>query len=264
MNRWQQRLSEIEGGGSPTPSAEVVQFGQSVQYTQTGPPDLNIGHIGQIGQLAQTAAPTPPPLLTGRPDTSPSVTFDAAPCGHVSGGAARPEWLEAVDRIVSSPCPEGIAPQRWTVICRGVEKFAWEWAERAMALGWDFAELFDLQDPFVNTSLQGASWFVGASTVTAVTADAITLRNNGGATSRIYRKREPRDEELEAAIAFLQRELANGPRNAFDLEAEASDVGISRENIARARTRLGVDSRQLPGCPRKWRLPAEVDGRPAP
>jgi hypothetical protein len=57
-----------------------------------------------------------------------------------------------------------------------------------MALGWTFAELFALREPFANVSLQGAAWFIGDSTVTAVTADAITLRTANGATQRLYRR----------------------------------------------------------------------------
>jgi hypothetical protein len=57
-----------------------------------------------------------------------------------------------------------------------------------MSLGWTFDKLFALVEPFANMSLQGAAWFVGDSTVTAVTADAITLRTEGGGTQRIYRK----------------------------------------------------------------------------
>ena len=51
-----------------------------------------------------------------------------------------------------------------------------------------FEELFALAEPFANVSLQGAEWFIGGSTITAVTADAITLRTIGGATQRIYRR----------------------------------------------------------------------------
>jgi hypothetical protein len=58
----------------------------------------------------------------------------------------------------------------------------------ATSLGWSFEELFALREPFVNGSLQGAAWFIGDSTVTAVTTDAITLRTEGGATQRIFRK----------------------------------------------------------------------------
>ena len=30
-----------------------------------------------------------------------------------------------------------------------------------MSLGWTFAELFAVAEPFANVSLQGAAWFVG-------------------------------------------------------------------------------------------------------
>ena len=69
----------------------------------------------------------------------------------------------------------------------GVEQVARGWTAKAMALGWTFEELFALRDPFANGSLQGAGWFVGDKTVTAVTADAITLRSASGSTTRIYR-----------------------------------------------------------------------------
>lgn len=68
------------------------------------------------------------------------------------------------------------------------KQFAQQWSAKARSLGWTFDELFALREPRANVSLQGAAWFVGDSTVTAVTADAITLRTQGGATQRVYRK----------------------------------------------------------------------------
>jgi hypothetical protein len=63
-----------------------------------------------------------------------------------------------------------------------------DWTVTTVSLGWTFEELFNLREPFANVTIQGATWFVGSSTVTAVTADAITLLTEGGATQRIYRK----------------------------------------------------------------------------
>ena len=63
------------------------------------------------------------------------------------------------------------------------------------------------------------------------------------------------DQELDAARAFLETELANGPRNAVDIEARADREGVTSAALARARSRLGVITRQPPGCPRTWRLP---------
>jgi hypothetical protein len=84
--------------------------------------------------------------------------------------------------------PTACPPNRWVSACGGIEQFARGWAAKAMSLGWTFEELFARAAPFANASLQGAAWFVGDLTVTAVTADAITLRTEGGATQRIYRK----------------------------------------------------------------------------
>jgi hypothetical protein len=59
---------------------------------------------------------------------------------------------------------------------------------KAKSLGWTFEDLFALREPFANFSIQGAAWFVGDSAVTAITSDTITLRTEGGAMQRIYRK----------------------------------------------------------------------------
>jgi hypothetical protein len=71
-----------------------------------------------------------------------------------------------------------------------------------MALGWTFEELFALRDPFANGSLQGAGWFVGDKTITAVTADTITLRSASGSTTRIYRAM---DVSTPAALKLKER-----------------------------------------------------------
>jgi hypothetical protein len=98
------------------------------------------------------------------------------------------EWREAIEQLLSRPRPLAESNERWARACRGAEQFAGGWAAKAISLGWSLDELFAFAEPFANVSLQGAVWFVGDSTVTAVTADAITLGTEGGATQRIYRK----------------------------------------------------------------------------
>jgi hypothetical protein len=99
-----------------------------------------------------------------------------------------PDWREAIEELLSRPRPLAETDERWARACRGTKQFARGWAAKAMSLGWSPDELFAFVNPFTNVSLQGAAWFVGDSTITAVTADAITLRTEGGATQRIYRK----------------------------------------------------------------------------
>jgi hypothetical protein len=219
-------------------------------------------YLGRLKSVLTENTYTPP---TDRTDRSPFVSSVSAAgtqfsefCDREARPAAKPvpEWFEAIYPLLSRSCPDGVAPQRWTVLTGEVEHFAQQWAEKAMSLGWTFEELFALRDPFANASLQGAAWFIGDSTVTAVTADAITLRTQGGATQRAYRKSVPRDDVLEAAIALLEVELTDGAwHNSFKLEVKADAAGITLEDLARARHRLGVESRQWPGTPRKWRLP---------
>jgi hypothetical protein len=115
-------------------------------------------------------------------------TFGTAPRAYPN------EWSDAIDRLLSRPCPDAVSAKDWACACRGVEQFARGWAAKAIALGWTFEELFALRDPFANGSLQGAGWFVGDKTVTAVTADAITLRSASGSTTRVYRTPKPQNE----------------------------------------------------------------------
>jgi hypothetical protein len=92
-------------------------------------------------------------------------------------------WSEHLYEFLLRPRPEGTSIERWACAWRGVEQFARGWAASAMSLGWSFDDLFAFAEPFANMSLQGAAWFVGDSTVTAVTTDAITLRIEDGGSS---------------------------------------------------------------------------------
>jgi hypothetical protein len=144
-------------------------------------------HFVRIEQIEQRAESRPPPRTTL---AHPAVETALRPYPDIPG-----EWSDAIERLVSRPCPEAESTERWACACRGVERFAQQWTAKTKSLGWTFEELFALREPFANVSLQGAAWFVGDSTVTAVTAAAITLHTEGGATQRIYRKSEPHYSE---------------------------------------------------------------------
>jgi hypothetical protein len=123
---------------------------------------------------------------TDKTDKGASVSF-VSPSGtpfstQGADAATDVEWLR------SYPCPEGFPPDRWQRLRDGAVRFAEEWADKALTLGWSREELFNVDEPFANVSMQGAAWFIGDSTVTAVTADAITLRTISGATLRLYRR----------------------------------------------------------------------------
>ena len=95
---------------------------------------------------------------------------------------------EAAERIRALACPADFSCTRWQILQNGAARFAEEWGERALALGWTSDELFAFAEPFARVDLQGACWFVGDATVAAPTADAVTLRRASGATLKIYRR----------------------------------------------------------------------------
>jgi hypothetical protein len=101
---------------------------------------------------------------------------------------AAANWRGRLRELPSTQCPDALSPDRWTILLDGVERFARDWAVKTISLGWTFEDLFAFREPFANVSLQGAAWFIGSSTVTAVTAHAITLRTESGSIPRIYRK----------------------------------------------------------------------------
>jgi hypothetical protein len=164
MNRWRQRLAEIDRDSAVT---QVVQNVQNVQNTR---PSRHFVQIEQIEQPARSPSP---------------------PCAIVAAlpSERRDDWRERLREVLSKPRSEHVPTERWASAYQGVEQFVKGWAAKAANLGWTFDELFACAEPFANVSLHGAAWFVGDSTVTAVTADAITLRTKSGATQRIYRMR---------------------------------------------------------------------------
>jgi hypothetical protein len=165
VNRWRQKLAEINRDAAVTHTVQNVLNVQSCDAT------LSSVQIEQIEQSEESS----------RPRLATPTSFDS----DISN-----EWSKAIVRLLSQPLPGTESAERWARACRGVEEFARGWAANAMSLGWSFDELFAFAEPFANLSLQGSAWFVGDSTITAVTADAITLRAEGGATQRIYRKHE--------------------------------------------------------------------------
>jgi hypothetical protein len=125
-----------------------------------------------------------------RPATVATPLHNGPLCSKVAvvAGSLAPDLRAHLRQIQSTPCPSGFSPQRWVVVRESADRFAQHWAAQAMALGWGYDELFGVVEPFANVSLQGAAWFVGDKAITAVTADAITLRTPAGAVQRIYRR----------------------------------------------------------------------------
>ena len=83
MNRWLQRLAELDGDGALARAQDSVQF---VQYVQNSRHSQQIGQIEQIEQPPGTPASLPPPTETAqannrsvRPAEISSVAASSAP-----------------------------------------------------------------------------------------------------------------------------------------------------------------------------------------
>jgi hypothetical protein len=166
-------------GGTPPPQADLeCPNGTSLSTVPAGHPreSATNGTFGAVG-------------TAGTDGTDGALgTFGTLGTPDRRSVAAPESLRKRVQELNSYPCPEGFSPERWERLREGAARFAEEWAEKALSLGWSEGELFASSEPFANVSRQGAAWFVGDSTVTAVTADAITLRRTSGATTRIYRE----------------------------------------------------------------------------
>jgi len=82
--------------------------------------------------------------------------------------------------------------------------------------------------------------------------------------SDLLRTREPGDlpQVTATAVAFLQGALADGPRRAKEVEAEAGEASLPVDTIKRAKTAAGVRTykeRGVPNGPWMWELARDDD-----
>jgi hypothetical protein len=191
MSRYLARLKAMLAEKPLSDALTELTKASSVSFVsdQGSPVSGDEGSAAIRERAGTLSAENTPTRQTDRTDKGPSVSSVSDQGGHISlDGDISNDWRERVAPLLSRPCPNGVSMERWARACPGAERFAQQWAEKALSLGWTFEELFALRDPLANVSLQGAAWFIGDSTVTAVTVDAITLRTASGATQRLYRR----------------------------------------------------------------------------
>jgi hypothetical protein len=133
-----------------------------------------MSYLARLRSLEATNRGTPAP---DKADKSPSVSSVGASGTRFSGrDRASVDCEEQPQGLLAYPCPEGFAPERWEPLRQGAGRFANEWADKALWLGWTYEELFAIAEPFARVDLQGAAWFIGNASVTAVTADTPACR----------------------------------------------------------------------------------------
>jgi hypothetical protein len=92
-----------------------------------------------------------------------------------------------IETLRSVSCPSDFSSERFERLRAGALRFAAERATETLAVGWTHNDLFRFAEPFARVDIQGAAWFIGDASVTAISTAAITIRTASGATQRIYR-----------------------------------------------------------------------------
>ena len=167
MNRWRQRLAEINGD-SASPVVGFTCVVQNVQNVQKPGRSIRFEHSEQFDQRTESAS------------------------ARVAVGGTLPaeiphDWREHIASLLSRPCPDGVSAERWTRAREGAERFAQQWAVQAMRLGWTAVELYRVPPQWSRIDLTGAALLIGDRQVIAVTEASIVIETPSGARLKFRR-----------------------------------------------------------------------------
>ena len=106
MNRWLQRLAELDGGGAPARTQDSVQFGQNGQNSRLSQ------QFGQFAHFVQIA----------HPPGSPAAAAAQAETAQANDHSERPAEISSV---AASPAPASFFDHRCSV-CGRPARFGYE------------------------------------------------------------------------------------------------------------------------------------------
>ncbi len=105
---------------------------------------------------------------------------------RLSGGFPYADALDELDR----ECPEYIAHDRWQQYLIDAQRFLASWGDKALALGWNSADLFGLHTPpakprptysrLSRYDATGLLWLLQGRSVIAITSDTAAIENSSG------------------------------------------------------------------------------------
>jgi hypothetical protein len=105
-------------------------------------------------------------------------------------------YADALDQLESG-CPDYVEAERWRQCVLDAQQFLGEWGDKALALGWNFGDLFDLHEPpakprpsysrLSRRDCTGLLWALEGRRVIALTATTAAIENPSGAIVT-YRK----------------------------------------------------------------------------
>ena len=140
-----------------------------------------------LARLKALIAENIPTRQTDRTDKSPSVSSVSDPGRHFSRDEADFGGPERIEIQLSRPCPDDVSPERWERARAGALRFAQQWGDQAMRLGWTAVELYRVPPLWSRIDLTGAALLIGDRKVIAVTEDSIVIETPSGARLKFRR-----------------------------------------------------------------------------
>ena len=128
---------------------------------------------------------------------------DAAALLNAPGGVP-PEWISGVDRLLTLPCPGGVAPSRWCGLINDARAFIETWGPQAARLGWSTTDVFGVNraKPFRRADAAGLVLLLDGRPVAALTEASATIEC-GGMRRLTYRRKPPGEvREIEQCLLW--------------------------------------------------------------
>jgi hypothetical protein len=140
--------------------------------------------------------------LLGRDHTEPIENWEER-AAHLEFEAGLPRsWAEPFARILCGGPPGDFSPSRWQAAVDGGLVFAGEWANKAVAMGWNPEDVFGLHPtvPLVRNDHKGIAWLLGdGGRVVGLDADGADVNMPSGSRQRFYRRRSANNHPNKTA-----------------------------------------------------------------
>ena len=137
MNRWRQRLAELRRSDAQAlaPASVPPQCSICSKCSKPGC-SIRFEHSEQFEQRTESAS------------------------ARVAVGGTLPaetphDWREHIASLLSQPCPDYVSSARWERARAGALRFAQQWADQALRLGWTAVELYGVPPLWSRIDLNG-------------------------------------------------------------------------------------------------------------
>jgi hypothetical protein len=181
MNRWRQRLGELQSELHAEPSAAVPRAAQNVRNVQNQPAAPVFEPFEQIELPEDAPAPRPTPTECAAAKWGAAEEERVAIIEH--DGKIPPAWAEGFARLHPDRPPGDVPLRRWQLFVDDVGCFLdSDFCAVAAAFGWGPLDLFgcDRDRPFARIDQAGLLWLLSGGKLIALTENVATIETRTG------------------------------------------------------------------------------------